>query len=550
MRHPTAKSAAGCSRDAPTGVLRRVPKEGISATALHKAATRITVQDATDAWFDGAFERCLELCDAVRARDAATRVHVGLLRARALLRLGRASDATAALADVASIPCGTDEAITLRMLAGAARVRAGEFEDGLRELLSARSNAASAHPAIRSEIALNIALAHMGRRDFTAAERALNAVAPDTDIIAARALEYRGWIAQSRSDEERATSMFLGALEAYDACRHRDRFLEANCVRVLAHLALDRLDLETWTIVAARVRRIDWSENGLADPRFWATYCAAGFAMDVHGDARRAAREARIAEQIAPTEAYRAQALCKRASIAFDAGETLSGSDHLEYAAEICGALQQRDFTRDHQSAALLLAMELVRTNDVERAMAAIRFARAALETSPPQPVDGLPVNRAFRHMAEATVFEAAGDNAAAVQAYQDAFRIYSGVGYTRRSAAIALTLARLTGERKMLAYADRVTSHLPAKSLLRQRVEAALRREPQLTDVQREVLVLICQGKSNPEIARLRKRSLHTIRNLVARLFEVLDVKSREELAVEGVRRGVYTPERRSIAS
>ncbi len=67
---------------------------------------------------------------------------------------------------------------------------------------------------------------------------------------------------------------------------------------------------------------------------------------------------------------------------------------------------------------------------------------------------------------------------------------------------------------------------------------------------MQREVLVLICQGKSNPEIARVRRRSLHTIRNLVARLFEVLDVKSREELAVEGVRLGLYTPERRSAAS
>jgi DNA-binding CsgD family transcriptional regulator len=60
---------------------------------------------------------------------------------------------------------------------------------------------------------------------------------------------------------------------------------------------------------------------------------------------------------------------------------------------------------------------------------------------------------------------------------------------------------------------------------------------------VQREVLGLICQGKSNPEIARLRKRSLHTIRNLISRLFEVLEVSSREQLAVECVRRGLYTP-------
>ncbi len=63
------------------------------------------------------------------------------------------------------------------------------------------------------------------------------------------------------------------------------------------------------------------------------------------------------------------------------------------------------------------------------------------------------------------------------------------------------------------------------------------------LTTVQRDVLALICQGKSNPDIAASRKRSLHTIRNLVARLFVIFAVSSREELAVECVRRGLYAP-------
>ena len=40
-----------------------------------------------------------------------------------------------------------------------------------------------------------------------------------------------------------------------------------------------------------------------------------------------------------------------------------------------------------------------------------------------------------------------------------------------------------------------------------------------------------------------MRKRSLHTIRNLVARLFVIFAVSSREELAVECVRRGLYAP-------
>ena len=46
-----------------------------------------------------------------------------------------------------------------------------------------------------------------------------------------------------------------------------------------------------------------------------------------------------------------------------------------------------------------------------------------------------------------------------------------------------------------------------------------------------------------NPDIAASRKRSLHTVRNLVARLFVIFGVTSREQLAVECVRRGLYAP-------
>ena len=91
--------------------------------------------------------------------------------------------------------------------------------------------------------------------------------------------------------------------------------------------------------------------------------------------------------------------------------------------------------------------------------------------------------------------------------------------------------------------HADTHTRRLSAQSWLRREAHAANERTLRLTTVQREVLALICQGKSNPDIAHSRKRSLHTIRNLVARLFVIFGVSSREELAVECVRRGLYAP-------
>ena len=119
----------------------------------------------------------------------------------------------------------------------------------------------SAYRTIRSEIALNIALAHYGRREYDEVERNLDGVDAAADIVYARALEYRGWVAYSRTDANRARTMFASALDALDRCRHYDRFLEANCIRALAHLAVERLDRKTWSIVETRRARIDWSAS-------------------------------------------------------------------------------------------------------------------------------------------------------------------------------------------------------------------------------------------------------------------------------------------------
>ena len=118
---------------------------------------------------------------------------------------------------------------------------------------------------------------------------------------------------------------------------------------------------------------------------------------------------------------------------------------------------------------------------------------------------------------------------------------LYAKLGYKRRAVTAALRLARLNAAPDSGRFAELHTRRLPAQSWLRQQAHAANQPALSLTTVQREVLALICQGKSNPDIARSRKRSLHTIRNLVARLFVIFAVSSREELAVECVRRGLY---------
>lgn len=466
-----------------------------------------------------------------------------MLSARAFLRLDRAPEALRVLRDTAGMPLGTEEAVTLRMLQGAALIRAGDIATGLQTLHAVQRDAAGVHPTIRSEIALNIALAQFGRRELDEAERSLDIVDAGSDIVYARALEYRGWVAWSRGNAEVAMEAFLSALTKLDGCRHYDRFLEANCIRALAHLSLERLDPKTWRIVEERRARMDWSAGGLAHPRFWIAYCAAAFAAEVEYRPRCAMREARMAEKIAPTAVIRVEALCKRASIARYAGEPLSQRDHAEAAWELFREVLPNGLSGDEILVPLVVAEELLFIDQLASAGTALQTYLDQSRTSAVLYTTHTPARFAYQRLVEGSYLEQAGQGRNAIARYREAFDIFSRTGYMRRAVATALRLAQLTGDRSFQQYATRATAHLTPQAWLRRQVDAAKAGRIRLTAVQRETIVLICQGKSNPEIARVRKRSLHTIRNLVARLFEIFGVTSREQLAVECVRRGLYTP-------
>jgi DNA-binding CsgD family transcriptional regulator len=500
------------------------------------------MQDATAAWFAGDFELCLQLCDGVRLRDDLTRIHVSLLKARALIRLDRLKEAIAVLSDCRTSSDGSDESITTQMLLGVTHVRSDEVDTGLAILRSAQRNSGRVHRTIRSELALHIALGHYCRHDLDAAEQSLHLVEDDTDLVYARAIQYRAWIAGARGNSEQSGALFIQALEAFDRCLHHDRFFEANCLRALAHIAVERLDPRTWDFVRARRARIDWSADSLSEPHFFIAYCAAAYMLDVEGDPLEAAREARRSERIAPNPALRVQARCKRASIARRVGEDISHADHLNSAAELFHELSPSDFAGDAKIVPLVLAEELagVRCGEA-RSLFALYSALPPMASK--RALAHSPATLAYRYLVEGHILEQSGQTDAAAKAYRSAFSIFKRTGYTRRGTMVALRLWKLTANSDAYAYAVEATSHLSPRAWLRREVEAAKSQTIRLTDVQREVLALICQGKSNPEIARMRKRSLHTVRNLVARLFEIFAVTSREELAVEGVRKGVYTP-------
>jgi DNA-binding CsgD family transcriptional regulator len=461
---------------------------------------------------------------------------------RADLRLGRHEDALNELDRAEPALTGYEEALTARMLSGIAYLRAGEVGRGLEILNEAQRNAANAHLTIRSEIALNRALVYFIKRDLETAERLLLDVDASSDIVYAKALEYHAWIASARADYAHAAECFMAALHFLDRCRHYDRFLESNCVQALATLAVERLEPETWRIVSKRREAIDWSASDLGRHRFWIALCAATYAYEIEGSPVDAIREGRIAKSLAPTRAAQVEALCRLAATSGRAEEHLGQLYHTDEAYDLFATLDASVLEEYDKLVPLVLAKELALSGRPDRAHKIYAIYKRHSTTSPLLAVTGDPRRYAFERLVEGQIAESGNDKVLAKRAYLDAFATFRRIDYKRRAVHAALRLGWVLNDSNLFQYADETTRHLPAQSWLRRQVE----RLPtdvvlsSLKPAQRDVLELLCTGRTTREIAEIRGRHIGTIKNTVTGIFRAFRVRNRTELLNELLKRGI----------
>src|ERR1700733_6581055 len=431
------------------------------------------------AWFAGDFEGCLASCDRVRPNGVETVSQLALLRARALLRLGRPQDAVAVVNGVFIAHGTLDASLTARMLLGQAYVRLDEHERGLAMLEQAYRAASDAHPTIRSEIALNIGLAYYGLRKLDEAEAALDLVVEDADIVHARALEYRAWVAVARVDHARATQYFADALQRLDSCRHYDRFLEATAMQGLSIPASERLDHRAWLFAEPRAERFDWSADGLAQPQF-SIAVAASVLYEADGRIREALHATREAERVAPTAAHTLIAQSRRAAVLRSVNERFAHHDLVAAMRRDLDRLSFPSLQGEQRGVPLAVAEEVAYTGDVLGARALIKRHDELPAPSRMMAVTDDPRDEAYRAFIDAVVSDAAGDHRDAHAQYQRSFQLYHRIGYERRALLAALRLGELTGQTYLFEYVDRTLRKVSARAPMRER---ARRFNPAVTD-------------------------------------------------------------------
>lgn len=495
------------------------------------------------AWFAGDFTRCLDLCDAVRARDVESISQIALLRARTLLRVGRPEEALRVVNDVFVAHGTLDASLTAQMMLGTAEINLGDVAGGVARLERARLAATRAHSTVRSEIALRLANGYYARRDLDRAQSMLAEVSPDADIISALALNYRAWIESARGDHDAATEYFIAAVERLDRCRRQDRQMEANALEALSHLAAERFDVRAWAFIEERAERIDWTAQGLATSRFWITMSAA-LIHEAAGEARAALAAARRATELAPSPAYRALALCRRSAIARGTGESYSPADFVDEARALFDSVAT-DLHADETIAALAIAQESAHAGDFLTGGHYLDLHRSLRPTALVSALSADPRVAAYEDLVTATIADVRGDAETAQREYGAAFRAFRALGFTRRAVEAALRLAELSKADDLFAYVASATAALSPQYWVRRamRRRERLYADPvarRLTASEREVLVLLCEGLTNEEIARARCGSCNTVKHIVTDLLKAFGVRNRQELIIECSRRRI----------
>ena len=307
-------------------------------------------------------------------------------------------------------------------------------------------------------------------------------------------------------------------------------------------LAVRARELYLPDVVAEVERQLQGSPwpDDFAHNRFQALK-ALGWTRALQGDYFNAFRFLKECTRSAPTDAWRTMALCDRAYLATSIGEHRWARQELLEAEEISQRVAWEG-CKDEESVALLLLAELYAPIDAAQASAYVaRFHRAG-EVKNARNLLKDERRRALVDFSSGVVDMALGNRKLAVSRLTASLRVYREVGFQWRAGRCALRLFDVTRKREHLSAAEELLRNY-SPSWLGDELRA--RRAPQtgavvLSPMRERVFKLLCEGRSNEEIAAIVGRSKATVANHAKAVLKCYGVSSRSALLAQAHKRGV----------
>jgi DNA-binding CsgD family transcriptional regulator len=336
-------------------------------------------------------------------------------------------------------------------------------------------------------------------------------------------------------DQARVLTELLSNLEPH-TIRHVQHRVTA--VEFLALIARELYRPDAVTVVERHVAAPFPADFALY---YFQSVKAVAWAKALQGDYFNAFRFLKLCTNHAPDDAWRTMALCDRAYFAFVRNETTWFRQELADAQE---AAEKVDWESryDDSIVALLLLAELFSPIDAPQAAAYLaRFT--ALGGVRGQGWLFKNDDRLLALMEYSTgVVETHLDNAdVAIVSLQNALKIYERVGFEWRAARTALRLYDVTKKTSYLNVAGRYLTHYQ-NSWLYEELRSRQNSRPltdKLSPMRRRVFDLLCEGKTNAEIADDLDLAVTTAANHAKAVLKIFGVPSRHALVAEAMRRG-----------
>ena len=418
------------------------------ASVSRLTPNRGSISGALAAYRAARLQACLSELNGLESVEAA------LLRARAFLRLSDPKRAKNALDRVE--PSGDRDRSESSLLLAVARARMGD-EDAASFMRDAFVySVSSLDAALEAEVEYyRAALAFADGKLSKANQACLRAldvastgnaskaggIVPLAHVIS-RTEELLGVIGAGEGDYGKWQRYAQAALATLDGCHTRDAFQEAFALRNLALLARDFDTNQDANALAERIRTFEWTAD-LTRPRF-ATLESLGWCSALRGDVPGALRNFRNAADAATIVPERVNVAVDRALIARELGHRAMVTEEVGHALELTDNYDWNQAPGDYCLVLLPLA-QIAAALDATRARKALKTYGHIRDSMDSAYVGRLELRvRAEESYAHGIVLRAEGRTSASGERLQNAFTMWTRIGFEWRAARAALELAEL----------------------------------------------------------------------------------------------------------